>query len=126
MELIRQEPGTSVCGQCVVAMLCSISLAEAIEHMGTGRNYPNDIRKALKHFGRDFVNKRSEPLENGLGPLGEVGAVFIHNLPVEGRTIQHWVVWDGSQFLDPLNGPVAVADAAWTAVIYRVTCTPTP
>lgn len=120
MELIYQEPGTSQCGQCVVAMACGVDFDLVIRAMGTGRNYPNDLRKGLKHFGYDFANKRSEPLVNYKGPVGEVSAVFIHNLQVDGRSIQHWVLWDVLKFLDPLNGIVDELSKDCQAGSYRI------
>lgn len=41
MILVSQPPGSSVCGQCVIAMLSGAHLDDVVSHMGTGRTYPD-------------------------------------------------------------------------------------
>lgn len=122
MELIKQPHGSSLCGQCVVAMLAGKKLDEVVEIMGDGRNYPPDIRKALKKFGV-FVARHSEPAADGRGPLGVPAAALLyakigeHCLPstsaidnsrlglhtsrASANSYTHWICWDGKKWLDP-------------------------
>ena len=94
MTLIRQPEGSSQCGQAVIAMLSGRTLGEVVAEMGTGRNYPAQIRKHASGFGIELA-RRSVPLVNGRGPEGRRGAVFMFHPSA------HWAAWDGSKFLDP-------------------------
>lgn len=103
MQLILQPEGSSLCGQCVVAMLSGISLDHAIEQMGDGRNYPRDIRRELSKLGVSIPN-RSEESENGRGPKGVKAAALLYSTIEDNRTYTHWIAWDGKQWFDPRIG----------------------
>lgn len=118
-KLIEQPPGSSVCSQCVVAMLTESTLAAVCEIMGIGRNYPADVNKALKQLGFAFTNKHSEPIINGMADPDRPGAVFAY-IPIEGRDAAHWLAWDGTQFLDPRNGLMERIPDDWKCRIYYV------
>lgn len=95
MKLIQQPIGTSLCGQCVVAMLANKPLDQVIELMGEGRTYPRDLRRSLKHF--DIaVPSRGIPAFTPSAPLG-VGAAMIWGKQ------QHWVAWEDEFWYDPLS-----------------------
>ena len=119
MTIINQDRGTSLCGQCVVAMLADRPLVDAVSVMGDGRNYPADVRKALKAFGKDFAKSRSTPIENGRPPEGVECAVFAQ-VPLEDRHAQHWLAWDGRQFFDSIHGCFATLPKGWTGAYYEI------
>ena len=102
MELIQQPEGSNLCGQCVVAMLAGVPLDYVIEMMGEGRNYPADIRKALKELGMTIA-KRGIPSEDYHGLDGTPGAALVMS-KVGGRKFTHWIAWDGEHWLDPRLG----------------------
>lgn len=121
MILYCQEPGTSICGQCVVGMLTGVTLLDVLNVMGEGRNYPRDLRNGLKTFGYDFVRSRSTPLQDGEKPPAGQPAVVWCELPVSAdRHAQHWIAWDGQQFFDPLNGIHDQLPSDWKTAYYLV------
>lgn len=92
MQLINQPEGTSLCGQCVVAMLAGVPLEEAIACMGSGRNYPRDIKKSLATFGLS-IPARSTP--GAMEPPCGRGAALLWG------ERSHWVAWDDGVWFDP-------------------------
>lgn len=103
MQLIRQPEGSSLCGQCVVAMLAEITLDRAIEQMGEGRNYPRDIRRELGKLNIS-IPRRSVQSVSGRGPDGREAAVLLCSTIEDNRQYTHWIAWDGRRWFDPRIG----------------------
>lgn len=99
MELIKQPNGSSLCGQCVVAMLTGATLDDVLDCMGDGRTYPKKMRSSLGYFGSP-VERRGVGAEEGRGPIGRTGAALLTS--TDGRT--HWIAWSGHEWLDPRLG----------------------
>lgn len=104
MNLIQQPPGSSLCGQCVVAMLANAPLSEVIGYMGEGRSYPANIRKAARLFGVSLPS-RSKP--GTMEPPPGRGAAMIWG----GR--QHWVAWCDGFWFDPAKPHLLVTLAEY-------------
>lgn len=93
-ELIRQPAGTSLCGQCVVAMLAGVPLESVVAVMGDKANYPANLRKGAKKFGVKLP-ARSKP-GTVTPPMEGKGAAFIW-----GAERGHWVAWSRGIWFDP-------------------------
>lgn len=95
IDLVRQPEGTSLCGQCCVAMAAKVSLKDAVEAVGHDKKrgtHTHEIVAALRRLGVGCADKlrrvsRSKPI------LPKRAIVVITN----GNTKWHWMlVWDGS------------------------------
>ena len=115
-EIVRQPPGTRLCGQACLAMLTGRSLEEAVETVGHCRGTKTkELAKALRSLGSSCgdrlvpFGKRGVP--EGFRGLGKLRS---------GSGSWHWVVlWD-SYAIDPLVGrPVLLQ--AWQPVDGRLT-----
>lgn len=105
MRLVRQPDGSSLCGQCCVAMAAGVSLDRAIEVVGHEKlagTTTRDVVNALRHLGVPCADKlkrvsRSKP------HLPKRGIIVIHRPKSEYiRTDRwHWMLtWDGTMY-DP-------------------------
>lgn len=109
MNLVKQPAGTSLCGQCVVAMLVGKPLDEVVALMGDGRSYPANVKKAARHFGVS-IPSRSKP-GSAIAPDGN-GAAMIWGKK------QHWVAWSSGKWFDPASDePLLSLDKYGEAVI---------
>lgn len=89
--LVRQRTPTT-CGQCVIAMLYSISRSDAIDLIGHG-DVTSD-REILKQ-----CNTKNEFVEGS--PSVGVVAIQKHRDPNSDR--EHWTLWWNDRVLDPRN-----------------------
>ena len=92
MQHVSQPSDSSLCGQCVVAMIAGVSLASVIDVMGSGRSYPANIRKALKLFGVS-IPSRSTP--------GTIHAPAGSGAAMLWGERQHWVAYEDGIWYDP-------------------------
>lgn len=101
-SLVRQPQGSSLCGQCCVAMAAGVSLDRAVEVVGHARSrgtYTREIRDALRVLGVGCAD-RCRRVNRDLCNLPRRGIVTIHT---KGRRLGHWMLlWDGEMF-DPEN-----------------------
>lgn len=118
MNHYLQGMGTSICGQCVIAMLTGTPLYDVLEALGSARTYPRDFQRGCKRWGLKIAPRSSEAIE-GKGPEGQPCAAYIQ-LTVDGRKIQHWLAWDGEKFLDPRGGTHPWLPESWNPRLYLV------
>ena len=90
-KLVRQRTSTT-CGQCVIAMLISISRSEAIQKVGHGGVMSDEEMWSLCGTESGFVHG---------GPKYGVVAVQKHREPNGER--EHWTLWWKDKVLDPRN-----------------------
>lgn len=102
MKIIQQPENSSLCGQCVVAMLAGQPLEDMLGLMGEGRNYPRDLRKAFKFLGIDMATRSKMFPE---GAANNIAAVFL-----EVDKWRHWVAWFGAKWYDPRDGAILSTD----------------
>lgn len=91
---LLQPPGSSLCGQTVVAMVLGITLDEAVSLVGkTGGTRLEDLETALGKKGvRLWPRVPGPPPMNG-------GGLYICS--VRWKRGGHWLLIDGSRRLDP-------------------------
>lgn len=80
MKLIRQPPNSSLCGQCCIAMICDVPLAQVVGYIGTDTTTEVELKRAVEFF----------------GPTQTVTLQLIGN--------KHWVVKKGRKIYDPAAG----------------------
>ncbi len=103
MRLITQPEGSSLCGQCCVAMAAGVSLTKAIEAVGHSRKrgtHTWEIIPALRKLGINCADRcRRVSRKRPLPP--KRGVVVIHRPKGDKPALWHWMlVWDGEMF-DP-------------------------
>ncbi len=94
IDLVRQPDGSSLCGQCCVAMAAKVSLKDAIAAVGHEKKrgtHTHEVIAALRKLGVGCSGKlkrvsRTKPI------LPQRAMVVI----TTGKTRWHWMlVWDG-------------------------------
>jgi hypothetical protein len=110
MQLIRQPAGSSLCGQCCVAMAAGISLEMVRAIFGHARGTGTvEVRRALRILGVQCASRLTYS-----SALPQYGIVKLRR--PRGSRHWHWVLmWDGVMY-DPENDPEYFAD--WRAEAY--------
>lgn len=98
MEHIRQPPKSYICGQCCIAMVAGVPLAESVKVVGhkncTGTK---TLRRALSHFGVETAPKLQRVTPKTQFPkLAIVSCCWRR-----GRRPKHWMVYSEGRLLDP-------------------------
>ena len=97
MRLVKQPEGSKLCGQACVAMLCSITLEEAIEAVGSkGATTTKQLKIALEEHDVACGKRRVR----GMPDKTETALLFWRN-DEDGR---HWMVWHKGKYYDPIAG----------------------
>lgn len=114
MKLVRQPPGSKVCGQACVATLAGVSLGKAIMQVGkAGKTKTIDLKRGL-----DANNiKHGSRRERGM-PDKSVTALLFWT----GEHGCHWTVWHKGKYYDPVAGvyrktPRHLSDARVTSFL---------
>lgn len=98
MELVQQEPNSTICGQCCVAMVGNISLEKSIELFGHSHSTrTKEVGKVLNLLG----NHNSGRLERVKGELPHLCIVKIH---WNDQKMTHWSVHYDGYLYDPAYG----------------------
>lgn len=109
-----QPEGSSLCGQCCVAMLTGRGLLDVSDVMGNGRNYPRDMQRAFESFGHRMAKRSTKQFQ----AAGQ--AVAFVRCMVGDRLVSHWVCFDGERWIDPMCGVINGLPAEWRVSIYPV------
>jgi hypothetical protein len=101
MKLILQPEGSSICGQCCVAMITGLPLKSVIatfcrEDLGTG---PRIVRWVLKYY-HYKPNKRLLRFKK----QSQLPALCMLKLTYRFQKIGHWVVYDTGDIYCPVHG----------------------
>lgn len=119
MKLILQPDGSSLCGQCCVAMAAGVSLKRAIEAVGHERGtYTCDVVRALWALGVQ-CDDRCTRISRKRPNLPKRGLVAIHRPKEDGKRRErfHWMLtWDGRMY-DP-GGAWPDGFAGWRITSY--------
>lgn len=98
MDLVRQPPNSTICGQCCVATLAGVTLEQAIEAVGKkGYTRTKDIKTGLQRLGIETDTRRRV----GVPEDGETAVLWFVS---EHHKHAHWVIWHNSKFYDPASG----------------------
>ncbi len=113
MKIVRQLPSSGTCGQCCVATLAGISLAEAVEVFGHGRRGGTctwEVLRALRQLGfqtgsgmrsTDDVRPSHYRGKRGRHLLPPLAICFIY---YTATAEEHWVVVRDGHFYCPTDG----------------------
>lgn len=97
MKLVKQPKDSNLCGQACVAMLCGLTLEQAILLVGTrGKTHTKPLKKALRAFGVHCGDRRVRGMPN----KDETALLFWKG----GGTKGHWMVWHKGKYYDPVAG----------------------
>ncbi len=116
IQPVTQSPGAHTCGQCCVAMMLGITLAEAVASVGKkGGTGPADLRPSLLAGG---LKLRSGVRCSGMGtaPAYETGLLKQVNA-VQGNKKSrdtHWMLWAEGRLFCPDRGEIM--DPDWVAL----------
>ena len=101
-KLILQPEGSSLCGQCCVAMAAGISLRRAIEVMGhDGETQTSDVVVALRLLGLGCA-PRLRRIARAKPVIPARAIVVIHRPSGESRSERaHWMYHYRGKILDP-------------------------
>jgi len=101
MRIVQQPPNSLLCGQACLAMVLDLSLDETIALAGDAP------------LGNRSIQVHPRIGEPGLGkPKGLSLCLAVREEAPDERG--HWLVWEGSKFLDPWDGqPQATLDEGW-------------
>jgi hypothetical protein len=98
MKLVRQPPGSNLCGQACIATLLGISLDEAVMLARVeGQTRTKDLTVALSAF-RVPHAPRWTP-----GPPERDDTALLY-FQSKDREAAHWVVWHRGKYYDPISG----------------------
>ena len=95
MELIYQGKGTSICGQCCVAMVTGKKLLECLEALHDGGTFGVELIKMIKDFGFKCSDKLKFPVPEHLPEK------CILRIKYEGYHGGHWVAYYKGFIYDP-------------------------
>lgn len=104
MKLVLQPKGSSLCGQCCIAMLLNISLEEAIKLVGhNGISSNEDLLKCFDQFikDRNFYGSVYK-LDKSIS----IGFIYLckHKNP-KNSSQQHWTIFNRGVIMDPSGRP---------------------
>lgn len=104
MKLITQPEGSSLCGQCCIAMAAGVSLKRATDAIGhNGGTRTSEVVKALRKLGIDCADRMVRPSRKRPN-IPQRAFLAIHRLPNEDEKRKakwHWLLqWDGKIY-DP-------------------------
>lgn len=123
IQRIRQPDGSSLCGQCCVAMAAGVSLAQAIEATGHNRaTSTSDVVKALRALGL-LCADRCHPVGRVRPSWTKRAMLAVSRQPEQGRHRgrSHWLLaWDGEIF-DP-QGDWPTGYDNWRVTSYLEIC----
>ena len=100
MRLVRQPPGSSLCGQACIAMAAGVSLKKALEAVGHGRRGGTTTRQvivALRKLGLRAAD-RCRPISR-TRPVYPQKALLV--MRKNGTRRYHWVFYKNGAFYDP-------------------------
>lgn len=100
MKLILQPKGSSLCGQCCVAMLMDISLEEAIKLVGhNGITSDRDLLTVLETKYPGIADRKffGSKLENSI-------CLCKHKNP-NNSNMEHWTIYNSGVIMDPSGRP---------------------
>ena len=101
VEIVRQPEGSSLCGQCAVAMLTATSLNYVIQIVGHRHNTKTrELAKAMRHLGCDCGNRLRVFGKRWPALLPKYALVKIDY----GRSSWHWVAAIDKMIYDPSLG----------------------
>ncbi len=96
MKLVRQPPGSELCGQACVATLGGLSLGNVCLMMKTmGETKTKIIRDTLRRLGFTVADRRKRGF-----PPDDVTALLFW----KGEESCHWMVWHRKKYYDPIAG----------------------
>lgn len=107
---VAQPPGTTLCGQCVVAMLLGVSLEEACSIVGTReKTWAHELAEPLRARGfvigedtllsEDSELKEFTPLDSSALPR----TAIVAGMSPDG--VRHWWLWHDGKAYDPELSP---------------------
>jgi hypothetical protein len=98
MKLVRQPPGSNLCGQACLATLLGISLDEAVTLVGVeGGTRTKHLKRALSAMGVPHASRRTL----GAPERDDTALLFFWSAD---RSAAHWVLWHGRKYYDPISG----------------------
>lgn len=98
MQFIRQPEDTNLCGQACVAMLCEITLEEAVMLVRTrGATRTCDLKRAIRAMGLDTAERR----KRGMPDKSQTALLYFQS---KERDKAHWVLWRKGKYYDPSAG----------------------
>lgn len=101
MEVVRQPQGSSLCGQACVAMLCGISLEQAIKEFGSkGRTTASQLASVLVRHGYMTGSKAIRHYSRSVDDLPRK-TLIVKFTSKQGR---HWVLYRDGKWYDPAVG----------------------
>ena len=106
MNLIFQPPGSSLCGQCCVAMAAGISLEESIKVFGHRHaTRTKEVAQALNALGIQCPSQRLKPLTDR--DSWPTRAIIKEIYGPTRKRKSHWILlWDGKVYdPDPHDAP---------------------